>query len=189
MLTPACLRRASAAHAVDPAERLSHVAAFAVSSYASSRYRSSRKPFNPMLGETYELVRDGVRFVAEKTSHHPPVIASHADGPGWSMWQTSAAKNKLAGMSLEITPVGATFIELKSTGERFRYEKPSSYIRNLVAGTKYLETIGTMDVANLTTVCAPSQSHKSHPLTASTFATVRFMPAYLQGGRLGRQRP
>lgn len=160
----------SAAHSLDPAERLAHVAAFAVSSYAGSRYRSSRKPFNPMLGETFELVRDGVRFVAEKTSHHPPVIASHADGPGWAMWQTSAAKNKLAGMSLEITPVGATFVVLDRTGERFTWTKPSSYIRNLVAGTKYVETIGTMEVLNLANVrlaaSRPSCASSADPLNA-----------------------
>jgi hypothetical protein len=134
-----------------------------------------------MLGETFELVRDGVRFVAEKTSHHPPVIASHADGPGWSMWQTSAAKNKLAGMSLEITPVGATFIELERTGERFRYEKPSSYIRNLVAGTKYLETIGTMDVVNLTTV----RLELFLPRVASKCSVDLFRPCHSSPTRAG----
>ena len=31
----------------------------------------SRKPFNPMLGETYELVTDKFRFLAEKVQHTP----------------------------------------------------------------------------------------------------------------------
>lgn len=41
-------------------ERLLYVAAFATSSFSNSRVkdRSIRKPFNPMLGETYELVRE-----------------------------------------------------------------------------------------------------------------------------------
>jgi hypothetical protein len=41
-------------------ERLLYVAAFAISSFSSSRIkeRSIRKPFNPMLGETFELVRE-----------------------------------------------------------------------------------------------------------------------------------
>jgi hypothetical protein len=41
----------------DPHDRMIYVAAFAISAYASSAYRSSRKPFNPLLGETYECVR------------------------------------------------------------------------------------------------------------------------------------
>ncbi|KAB0372440.1 hypothetical protein FD755_016232, partial [Muntiacus reevesi] len=41
----------------DPVERMQWVAAFAVSAVASQWERTG-KPFNPLLGETYELVRD-----------------------------------------------------------------------------------------------------------------------------------
>lgn len=47
----------SAAKAKDSIERLVYITAFAVASYSKYKYRSSRKPFNPLLGETYELVR------------------------------------------------------------------------------------------------------------------------------------
>lgn len=52
----------------DPYETMVYVAAFAVSSYCSSYYRAGSKPFNPLLGETYECVREdkGFRFVAEQ---------------------------------------------------------------------------------------------------------------------------
>ena len=40
----------------DPIMRMQYVAAFAVSSIASNIDRLS-KPFNPLLGETYEFVR------------------------------------------------------------------------------------------------------------------------------------
>lgn len=36
-------------------ERLLHIAAFAVSGYAATEGRTN-KPFNPLLGETFELV-------------------------------------------------------------------------------------------------------------------------------------
>ena len=44
------------------------MAAFAVSSYAQSSYRLGNKPFNPLLGETYESIREdrGWRFVSEQ---------------------------------------------------------------------------------------------------------------------------
>ncbi|CAG8524631.1 16649_t:CDS:2 [Acaulospora colombiana] len=41
----------------DTIMRLIYVSAFAVSGYSSTYYRASRKPFNPLHGETYELVR------------------------------------------------------------------------------------------------------------------------------------
>ena len=51
-------------------ERLIHVACCAVSGYASTARRTS-KPFNPLLGETYEFVcpEKGFRFISEKVLH------------------------------------------------------------------------------------------------------------------------
>lgn len=45
-----------------------YIAAFAVSAYASSYYRAGSKPFNPVLGETYECIREdkGFQFFAEQ---------------------------------------------------------------------------------------------------------------------------
>ncbi len=59
-----------AAETDDPYKRMVYVASFAVSSYASTYYRAGTKPFNPLLGETYECVREdkGFRFMAEQVS-------------------------------------------------------------------------------------------------------------------------
>jgi len=57
----------ASATSMSSTERLLHIAAFAMSSLSASRIkeRAIRKPFNPMLGETYELVREdrGFRFL------------------------------------------------------------------------------------------------------------------------------
>ena len=44
------------------------IAAFAVSAYVTAFHRPAPKPFNPILGETYEWVREdkGFRFMAEQ---------------------------------------------------------------------------------------------------------------------------
>ncbi len=119
---------------------MAYVAAFAISQYANAKHRTTRKPFNPIMGETYELVREdlgaftamvdsllhlticfcflGFRFIAEKVVHNPPKLACRADGDGWSYWCTSGAKNKLSGLSLEMLPVGYHHIVFDS-GERF----------------------------------------------------------------------
>ena len=57
-----------AASCPDPFDRMVQVAAFAVSSYALSAHRAGKKPFNPILGETYECVREdkGLKFIAEQ---------------------------------------------------------------------------------------------------------------------------
>ena len=47
-----------------------YVAAFAVSGYASFVHRAKYKPFNPILGETYECIREdrGFKYVSEQVS-------------------------------------------------------------------------------------------------------------------------
>ncbi|XP_048666661.1 oxysterol-binding protein-related protein 2 isoform X4 [Marmota marmota marmota] len=50
-----------ASHQPQPLERMQCVAAFAVSAVASQWERTG-KPFNPLLGETYELVRHGEAY-------------------------------------------------------------------------------------------------------------------------------
>ncbi|KAG9128107.1 hypothetical protein FRC07_004723 [Ceratobasidium sp. 392] len=128
----------------DPADRIALVAAFAVSGYACTLHRASRKPFNPMLGETFEDTRLG--FIAEKVSHHPPVMACHAHGQGWEFWCTSGAKNKFWGKSLEIIPMGAAHVKIGE--ETYSWQKPSSFMRNLIAGNRYLEHVGPMSISS-----------------------------------------
>ncbi|KAG1826178.1 Oxysterol-binding protein-domain-containing protein [Suillus subaureus] len=129
-----------------PTQRLCLVAAFAVSGYAHTRYRTGRKGFNPMLAETFEDVR--MKFLAEKVSHNPVVIAYHAEGKGWELNATSAGKTKFWGKSLEIIPLGTT--RLKIGNDKYEWNKPSSFMRNLMMGTKYLEHCGKMTIENTT---------------------------------------
>ena len=77
----------TAADRADSTERLVYVAAFAASEYASTIGRVA-KPFNPLLGETYEYVRPdkGYRFFIEQVSHHPPIGAAWAEAPKWDYY-------------------------------------------------------------------------------------------------------
>ncbi|KAF8977358.1 hypothetical protein BGZ46_007456, partial [Entomortierella lignicola] len=53
-------------------ERILFIAAFAMSNYSSTIGRVA-KPFNPLLGETYEYSREDkqFRYISEQVSHHP----------------------------------------------------------------------------------------------------------------------
>ncbi|WFD35660.1 Oxysterol-binding protein 3 [Malassezia cuniculi] len=147
---PDLLERANTAK--DWVDRLIYVGAFAISGYASTAGRTSRKPFNPLLGETYECVRADrrLRFVAEKVVHRPPIMATYADGEGWKAYGWSTVKNKFWGKSLELIPEGEQVVEL-SNGDKFSISRPSSFMRNLIAGNKYLEHVGELTVTNVAT--------------------------------------
>ncbi|CAA7266632.1 unnamed protein product [Cyclocybe aegerita] len=136
-----------AARATDPIARMSYVAAFAVSSYAHTRHRTGRKGFNPMLAETFEDVR--MKFIAEKVRHNPLEIAYHAEGQNWELSATTFGKTKFWGKSLEIIPLGTN--RLKIGTDVYVWKKPSSFVRNLMVGTKYLEHCGKMTIENTAT--------------------------------------
>jgi hypothetical protein len=131
----------------DPVERMCYVAAFAVSGYAHTQHRSSRKGFNPLLAETFEIPE--LKFISEKVSHNPVVMAYHAEGEGWELYGTSSGKTKFWGKSLEIIPTGVNHVKIGD--DHYQWTKPSSFMRNLMMGTKYLEHTGKMTIDNVST--------------------------------------
>lgn len=144
-----------AVKSADAFERLMYVTAFALSSLSNARVkeRSIRKPFNPMLGETYELVREdrGFRFVAEKVSHRPVQLAFHAESKEWTFTQSPLPSQKFWGKSSEIITEGKARLVLHPTGEVFSWSSATCFLRNIIAGEKYVEPVGTMTVFNETT--------------------------------------
>ncbi|XP_010618602.1 oxysterol-binding protein-related protein 7 [Fukomys damarensis] len=121
-----------------------YVAAFAVSAYCSTYHRAGCKPFNPVLGETYECERPdrGFRFISEQVSHHPPISACHAESENFVFWQDMKWKNKFWGKSLEIVPVGTVNVSLPRFGDHFEWNKVTSCIHNILSGQRWIEHYG-----------------------------------------------
>lgn len=126
--------------------RILNVAAFAVSAYASSDGRH-RKPFNPLLGETYEAdyPDKGIQFLSEKVSHSPMVIACHCEGRGWKFWGDSNLRSKFWGRSIQLDPVGILTLEFDD-GEIFTWSKVTTSIYNLILGKLYCDHHGVMSI-------------------------------------------
>ncbi|XP_072507056.1 oxysterol-binding protein-related protein 3 isoform X2 [Notamacropus eugenii] len=135
----------------DPLERMVYVAAFAVSAYASSYFRAGSKPFNPVLGETYECIHEekGFQFFSEQVSHHPPISACHAESANFVFWQDVRWKNKFWGKSMEIVPIGTTHVTLPAFGDHFEWNKVTSCIHNILSGQRWIEHYGEIIIKNL----------------------------------------
>ncbi|KAK9461911.1 Oxysterol-binding protein-domain-containing protein [Lipomyces oligophaga] len=144
-----------ASHAdVKSGEQMMYLAAFAISTLSNSRnnQRAIRKPFNPLLNETYELVREDkkFRYFAEKISHRPPVMATYAEGERWSYSFSPQPAQKFWGKSAEVIsdgPVTVGIITSVSKSTTYRYTMPTTYLRNMLAGEKYIEPSGTMTIS------------------------------------------
>lgn len=140
----------TAAHTQDPHMRMVYVAAFAVSMYACTYTRAGKKPFNPVLGETYECERPdkGFRFISEQVSHHPPVSACHCESKNFTLWQDVRWKNKFWGKSMEIVPMGTIHIVLPCFGDHYKLNRVTSCIHNILSGERWIEHYGEMTLKN-----------------------------------------
>lgn len=93
-----------AAECTDSYEQMAYVAAFTISSYSTTATRTG-KPFNPLLGETYECDRTddlGWRAISEQVSHHPPMLAQYCEGKKWRCWQEFTMASKFRGKYLQV---------------------------------------------------------------------------------------
>uniref|UniRef100_A0A9J7XE17 Oxysterol-binding protein n=1 Tax=Cyprinus carpio carpio TaxID=630221 RepID=A0A9J7XE17_CYPCA len=139
-----------AAQTDDPYERMAIVAAFAVSGYSSTYYRAGSKPFNPLLGETYECIREdkGFCFFSEQVSHHPPISACHCESQNFTFWQDVRWKNKFWGKSMEILPIGTVNVMLPSYGDHYEWNKVTTCVHNILSGRRWIEHYGEVTIRN-----------------------------------------
>eukprot|EP00063_Salmo_salar_P046252 XP_014021087.1 PREDICTED: oxysterol-binding protein-related protein 6-like isoform X5 [Salmo salar] len=139
-----------AADTEDPYERMAIMAAFVISGYSSTYYRAGSKPFNPLLGETYECIREdkGMCFIAEQVSHHPPISACHADSNKFTFLQDVRWKNKFWGKSMEILPIGTVNVILPSFGDHYEWNKVTTCVHNILSGRRWIEHYGEITIRN-----------------------------------------
>ncbi|XP_028267959.1 oxysterol-binding protein-related protein 6-like isoform X2 [Parambassis ranga] len=137
-------------HIDDPYERMVYVAAFSISGYAWASWRYRYKPFNPVLGETYESHREdrGFHYVSEQVSHHPPVSACHAESKNFTFWQDQRWKNKFWGKSVEIISSGMVNVTLPNYGDHYEWNKAVTCINNVLSQQRWLEHYGEVVIKN-----------------------------------------
>uniref|UniRef100_A0A8C6UKQ8 Oxysterol binding protein like 1A n=1 Tax=Neogobius melanostomus TaxID=47308 RepID=A0A8C6UKQ8_9GOBI len=123
----------------DSIERMKCVAAFAVSAVASQWERTG-KPFNPLLGETYDV---------SACLHHPPVSAFQAEGL------------KEDFVFHEAEPKGLITLELPKYNEAYTWTNPTCCVHNIIVGQLWIEQYGSVEVINHKTGERCSMTFKS----------------------------
>ncbi|GAA5851448.1 hypothetical protein JCM8547_001098 [Rhodosporidiobolus lusitaniae] len=160
-----CLDNAAAEP--DSAKRIAYVAAFAMSNYSSTIGRIA-KPFNPMLGETFEYVdaKKKYRYISEQVSHHPPISACIGQSPSWDYFGMVDAKSKFLGKSFEIRPTGTAHVTLRIPeawadpacppsknvpglrDEHYSWMKVTTSVSNFLLGNPIIDHYGDLLVTN-----------------------------------------
>jgi len=143
--------------------RMQWVAAFAVSSLSPNVGRMS-KPFNPLLGETFQLKRDNFRVLFEQVGHHPPVSAFYAEGRHYAYRGSVCPKTKFYGKSVQFQPMGPMRLDLKHPqhpAETYTWNLIPCVVHNIILGKLWMEQVGTMDIVNQRTKHKCALSFKS----------------------------
>ncbi|KAG1669308.1 hypothetical protein FOA52_014869 [Chlamydomonas sp. UWO 241] len=133
-----------AADAKDPVVRMKYVVAFAVAGL--SRQVSFHKPFNPILGETFQATYpNGVEVYCEQISHHPPVSSWQVVDPkgrfmfyGNGNWVAGIKGNAVKGRQSGINCV--TFAD----GSKISYELPGIVVKGVLWGHRCIKYVGEM---------------------------------------------
>ncbi|XP_043289479.1 oxysterol-binding protein 1 isoform X2 [Venturia canescens] len=139
-----------AAECTDNYEQMAYVAAFTVSSYSTTASRTG-KPFNPLLGETYECDRTddlGWRCVSEQVSHHPPMVAQFCEGRKWRCWQEFTMASKFRGKYLQVIPLGTAHLEFNNSKNHYTWRKVTTTVHNIIVGKLWVDQSGDMDIIN-----------------------------------------
>ena len=143
-----CFRKANKHE--DRLMRLNYVTAGFFMYYAHTIDRL-KKPFNSLLGETYEYVDGDLRLVSEQISHHPPVCAFHAECDDFVFEGFFQIIIKFSMQGFQASAYGDLIITLKKTNERFTITRPLSTLHNYIVGKMYLWHSGDLTINNETT--------------------------------------
>ncbi|XP_067933547.1 oxysterol-binding protein 1-like [Watersipora subatra] len=135
----------------DQWEQMCWLAAFTISAYSTTTTRTG-KPFNPLLGETFECDRRedlGWRSLTEQVSHHPPTCAMHATGnSGWMLEQEFTMSSKFRGKYLQIIPLGIAHCKFEGSGNHYTWRKVTTTVHNIIVGKWWVDNHGEMDIIN-----------------------------------------
>ncbi|AFZ79297.1 oxysterol-binding protein, putative [Theileria equi strain WA] len=134
-----------------PVERLAYVTIFSITPYASAVGRTY-KPFNPLLGETFELSHRGFKFIAEQVAHHPPICAFHCSSDEFEAYGTTNVVINFTGKAIEANILGPFLVNLKldSGLEKYKLQRCYLIIHNIIFGKMWIEIVGTSIIKNVT---------------------------------------
>jgi len=133
----------------DPIDRICLVAAFCVSLF--SYYVRTLKPFNPVLGETYEYVPPSKAYksLCEQVSHHPPIGIAHSTCDEWTLSQESHIQTRFMGATVDVNSIGDNHLKLHKKNDHYTWKSPNVCIHNILLGKIYVEHYGTIPIKSM----------------------------------------
>jgi len=125
--------------------------------YLSGFYKKPKglkKPYNPILGETFRCLWIHPRtnsktfYIAEQVSHHPPISAFYVSNrkDGFCLSGSILAKSKFYGNSLSAILEGEARLTFLNRGEDYVMTMPYAHCKGILYGTMTLELGGIVNI-------------------------------------------
>lgn len=106
------------------------------------------KPFNPILGETFQTKIGKADIYLEQTSHHPPIYNIYVKHPeftafGYSQMEASAGPNTMTAVNL-----GKFYLKYND-GVLHKFHVPKFILSGLMLGKRFVNFEGSILVEDL----------------------------------------
>ena len=134
-------------------KQMCYISAFLIGELFLSLGRSL-KPFNPIVGETYEYFDNSknFRFYSEQVCHKPQISAYIGETPEFAYYgdTLNSTSFKFFKGSIELIFKNKTHIHCKKTGDHYIFNPPNVYMKGLLNPPLYNDYSGTTIIQNTT---------------------------------------
>lgn len=132
-----------------PEKKLAYMASSIIAGF--HLYLQQKKPWNPVLGETYVgRWSNGVTFWGEQTSHHPP-ISNVQIRPDDNKWKIDAQFNFVIDQGftqINIHQKGTSTLTLED-GTVYQWEFPTIIVNGLLHGDRIVKVLGPLCIKDV----------------------------------------
>ena len=131
--------------------QIGYIAAFIIGELFLSLNRNL-KPFNPIIGETYEYFdnQNNFRFYSEQVSHNPQITAFIGETPDFALYgdTKNSTSFKILKGAMELSFKNKVHLHIKSTNDHFFYNTPNVMIKGFLKPPLHNDYSGTISIEN-----------------------------------------
>jgi hypothetical protein len=128
-------------------ERLKLMTAFIIATFTLAV--NGTKPFNPILGETFQSKVGDTLYYYEQTSHHPPIFNYYAKNPNYIAWGWNQTEINMSANSAK-GDVKGRFSWKTNDGNIYELNLPSFAMSGIMMGNRYLNLQGSLTLEDKT---------------------------------------
>ena len=110
------------------------------------------KPFNPIIGETYEYFdnENNFRYYSEQVSHNPQITAFIGETPDFALYgdTKNSTSFKILKGAMELNFMNKVHLHIKSTNDHFVYNRPNVMAKGFLKPPLHSDYSGTTIIEN-----------------------------------------